>query len=41
MDQRLQKGAEIWVEGMSLVMREPGVKVWKVVDKMIFKGEAR
>jgi len=40
-NQRLHEGSDIWVEGMSLVTREPGAKVWKVVDKMRFKGEAR
>lgn len=39
-DSRLTQGKQMWVEGMSVVTREPGSKIWQVVDKMRFKGEA-
>lgn len=40
-DGRLVQGEQMWVEGMSVVTREPDSKIWQVVDKMRFKGEVK
>lgn len=40
-DSRLNQGSQLWVEGMSIVAREPGSRLWQIVDKMRFKGEVK
>jgi hypothetical protein len=38
-DLRLQEGDSVWIEGLSIAMKQPDATTWQVVDKIRLKGE--